>query len=190
MELYLRSDDREERVAVDKTAAGFEVTIGNRVYRVDRVATAAGHSLIIDGRQWEATAVAGSGESGSSRYSVNIGGGAREVGAREITVLEPLRYLASLRASSDRSSRPHTVSAYMPGRVVSVLIAEGDVVRKGQGVVVLEAMKMENEIAAEEDGLVTKIHVSPGVAIETGDPLFEVAPLPASGEAVPPPGVG
>ncbi len=64
----------------------------------------------------------------------------------------------------------------MPGRVVALLVDEGDEVEPGQGVVVLEAMKMENEIAAEHGGVVTKVHVEPGQAVEGGDPLFELGP--------------
>jgi biotin carboxyl carrier protein len=44
----------------------------------------------------------------------------------------------------------------------------------GQGVLVLEAMKMENEIRAEHEGTVTKIHVQPGQAVDLGNPLFEL----------------
>jgi biotin carboxyl carrier protein len=63
----------------------------------------------------------------------------------------------------------------MPGRVVAVLVAEGASVTPGQGLVVLEAMKMQNEIQAERPGTVKKIFVSPGQAVEGGDPLFEIA---------------
>ncbi|HRC87621.1 MAG TPA: acetyl-CoA carboxylase biotin carboxyl carrier protein subunit, partial [Thermoanaerobaculia bacterium] len=66
------------------------------------------------------------------------------------------------------------VRAYMPGRVVAVLVEVGATVVAGQGVVVLEAMKMENEIASERGGVVAKVHVAPGEAVEGGDLLFEI----------------
>ncbi|HEY8020618.1 MAG TPA: biotin/lipoyl-containing protein, partial [Thermoanaerobaculia bacterium] len=50
----------------------------------------------------------------------------------------------------------------------------GTEVKAGDGVIVLEAMKMQNEIQAEHDGRVTKVHVEPGQAVEGGDPLFEL----------------
>ena len=62
----------------------------------------------------------------------------------------------------------------MPGRVVAVLVGEGEPVRAGQGVVVLEAMKMQNEIQAEHDGVVKRVCVEPGQAVEGGDLLFEL----------------
>jgi pyruvate carboxylase subunit B len=63
----------------------------------------------------------------------------------------------------------------MPGRVVKFLVSEGDEVISGQGLVVLEAMKMENEITAERAGTVRKILVEEGQAVEGGDSLFELS---------------
>ena len=63
----------------------------------------------------------------------------------------------------------------MPGRVVSVAVAEGATVEAGQPLVVLEAMKMQNEIQADRAGTVTRVHVAAGQAVEGGDPLLELA---------------
>jgi pyruvate carboxylase subunit B len=62
----------------------------------------------------------------------------------------------------------------MPGRVVAVLAEAGQEVKAGQGIVVLEAMKMQNEILAEHDGILKALFVQPGQAVEGGDPLFEM----------------
>jgi biotin carboxyl carrier protein len=56
--------------------------------------------------------------------------------------------------------------------VVKVLVAEGEAVVAGQGLIVLEAMKMENEVRARAAGTVAKIHVAPGAAVEAGKPLL------------------
>ena len=69
---------------------------------------------------------------------------------------------------------PNTVTAPMPGKVVRILIKEGEQVKTGQGLLVLEAMKMENEIPAPKDGVVKKIYVKEGDAVNTGDPLIEL----------------
>jgi biotin carboxyl carrier protein len=66
------------------------------------------------------------------------------------------------------------VTAYMPGRVVAVLVEAGSRVAAGAGLVVLEAMKMENEIQAEVDCVIHQILVAPQQAVEAGDPLFEI----------------
>ena len=59
-------------------------------------------------------------------------------------------------------------------RVVAVHVGEGDRVTAGQGLVVLEAMKMQNEITAERQGVVRQVFVTSGQAVEGGDPLFEI----------------
>ena len=59
----------------------------------------------------------------------------------------------------------------MPGRVVRLLVREGDAVELGAGVAVVEAMKMQNEIKSPKQGRVQKIFVSEGVAVNAGDVL-------------------
>ena len=66
------------------------------------------------------------------------------------------------------------VEAPLPGTVFKVLSKEGDAVKKGQNIMVLEAMKMENNILAEMDGTIKKIHVSEGQAVLQGDILIEI----------------
>ena len=70
--------------------------------------------------------------------------------------------------------RRESVTAYMPGRVVAVLVAEGETVRAGQGVVVLEAMKMENAIAAPFAGRVETVGCAVGDLVAKGAVLAEV----------------
>jgi len=67
------------------------------------------------------------------------------------------------------------VKAPMPGRVVRVEVQVGDPVRAGQGVVVLEAMKMENELAVPIAGRVTAVHAASGAAVTKGTVLVEVS---------------
>ncbi len=86
----------------------------------------------------------------------------------------PAPSLASVPASSSGGASLNTVTAPMPGKVLRVLVREGDQVRVGQGLLVLEAMKMENEIPAPKDGVVKKIYVKEGDTVNTGDPLIEL----------------
>ena len=72
------------------------------------------------------------------------------------------------------------VAAPMPGRVVKVLVAVGDSVKAGQPVVVVEAMKMENELCAEADGTVKEILVEPGLTVDGGAALVRLAPSDAA----------
>ncbi len=70
-------------------------------------------------------------------------------------------------------SRSRRVRAQMPGRVVQVLVRPGDRVAVGQGLVILEAMKMENEVKARREGVVHAVHVTAGDRVETGADLLE-----------------
>ena len=84
-----------------------------------------------------------------------------------------------LRAMAGRDKRPgggSVVKAPMPGMILRLEVEEGQAVTRGVGLVVLEAMKMENEIRAPEDGVVVRIHAEPGRAVEKGTPLVELGP--------------
>jgi biotin carboxyl carrier protein len=72
------------------------------------------------------------------------------------------------------------VKSPMPGRVVRVLVAKGDRIKAGQGVVVLEAMKMENEVRSATAGTVLDIPVSAGTAVEANAHLVTLATLAVS----------
>lgn len=65
------------------------------------------------------------------------------------------------------------MQAQMPGRVVKVLVKPGDEVGQGQGLVIIEAMKMENEVRAERPGKISKVFVCEGDKVETGMDLVE-----------------
>jgi biotin carboxyl carrier protein len=66
------------------------------------------------------------------------------------------------------------VSVPMPGKIIAVLVSEGDAVDKGQGLVIVEAMKMENEVRSPIAGLVKEIKVKPGETVEGGAVLVIV----------------
>ena len=88
-------------------------------------------------------------------------------GAAELTVrlTDPSR---RGREEGPDADGPAQITAQMPGKVVRVLVSEGDDVTAGQGVVVVEAMKMENEMAASKDGKVVSLNVEPGQSVESG----------------------
>lgn len=66
----------------------------------------------------------------------------------------------------------NTVTAPMPGTVLSINVAEGDVVKNGQVLLILEAMKMENEIMAPADGTIASIQIASGASVSSGDVLI------------------
>ena len=85
---------------------------------------------------------------------------------------------------SNRGGGPNSglISSAIPGKIVSVLVSEGDKVDRGSVVIVLEAMKMQNEIKAVIDGKVEKIMCKPGERIEANVPLMKIVDSKKEGE--------
>jgi biotin carboxyl carrier protein len=81
------------------------------------------------------------------------------------------RSLRSRKARADAGKGPRPLVAPMPGKVVRFLVAEHAAVEVGQGVVVVEAMKMQNEIKSPKKGTVLKLAVAEGAAVNAGDVL-------------------
>ena len=67
-----------------------------------------------------------------------------------------------------------TVLSPLPGNINEIRFSAGQTVKAGDVVIILEAMKMENEIVAPKAGMLSKIHVQKGAVVNTGDPLFDV----------------
>ncbi len=157
--------DREVQVEAEAGEDGnWTIAVDGRKYRVD--AATAGRpdvlSVIVDGRQTTASVRA-------------LGKGVYVVDGDEVRVIDPLsRDVAAAAARSQDGA--FEASAYMPGRVTALLVREGEDVASGQGVLVLEAMKMENEIPSEIDGRLEKLLVEVGQTVDGGDPLFVVTP--------------
>jgi biotin carboxyl carrier protein len=112
-------------------------------------------------------------------YGVSIEGENTEMG---ITIaghmyavrIEDERERAALAAERAAGNAGGLVKAVMPGIVVELLVAEGDTVTRGQPLLILEAMKMQNEIEATSDGVVGAFHVEEGQAVGAGDKLVRI----------------
>ncbi len=92
----------------------------------------------------------------------------------ELRVRDELEAVAEQISGSDKSEGEFELKAPMPGIVLRAMTAVGDRVERGQGLVVLEAMKMQNELTSELDGIVQEILVEPGQLIEAGAILARV----------------
>jgi biotin carboxyl carrier protein len=101
---------------------------------------------------------------------------AASVGASEavLQVEDALHRRLSEAAQPRDKTRGETIRAPIAGKVVKVLVAVGDAVAVGAPVIVLEAMKMENELVAERGGTVSAVHKQAGQAVESGEELVEI----------------
>jgi pyruvate carboxylase subunit B len=95
---------------------------------------------------------------------------------------ERTRAIRELTGTQEGPAGPKALRAPMPGLVVKVEIEEGDEVHAGQGLVIVEAMKMENELKSEAAGTVSRVLVAPGQAVDKDQVLVEFEVPAASGE--------
>jgi biotin carboxyl carrier protein len=168
-ELIVTAHGRDRTVTVDGPLddGRFRVAIDGAERLVDARAVRPGTwSLLIDGQSFVVD------------LDPRRAGVAASVGASEVLlhVEDALRRrLATAAGARGAASRGESIRAPIAGMVVKVLVAPGDQVAPGTAVIVLEAMKMENELVAERGGAVTAVHRAAGQAVETGDLLVELA---------------
>jgi pyruvate carboxylase subunit B len=109
-------------------------------------------------------------EGGRGRYTLWVDGWRFDAEALD----ERARAIRELSAASAGAAGPAPLKAPMPGLIVRVTVQPGDTVQPGQGLVVMEAMKMENELKAAAAGRVKAVLVAPGTAVEKGALLVEL----------------
>lgn len=91
----------------------------------------------------------------------------------EVTIIDPKR-LRGAKGDDASASGKVEIKTAMPGKVVRILVSEGDAVQKGDGVIVVEAMKMQNEMKSPKDGTITVIRPAEGDTVSAGDVLVVI----------------
>jgi biotin carboxyl carrier protein len=161
----------------------YDVNIDGRNHRLELSRADGRWTCRVDGRDLEVDAVlvhpdVMSLRIGNTVYEVKSERVADElrvwVGSRSFAaeVRDPRSLRGRARAADDHG--PKTIVAPMPGKVVRLLVNQGDAVESGAGVAVVEAMKMQNEIKSPKKGTIQKILVSEGSAVNAGDVLVIV----------------
>jgi len=154
-------EGKQHHLELERDHAGWQCRLDGREVNIDvAVPRRDVLSLLIDGRAYEIkreqTATDLHMWVGNTRFAVDV--------------RDP-RSLRSRRASGDDADGPKKLVAPMPGRIVRVLVTEKAEVTAGQGVVVVEAMKMQNEIKSPKKGTVQKLLAVPGAAVNAGEVL-------------------
>ena len=162
--------DGSSAIATAK-AERLQVTVDGRVHEVDvRQVDASTLSLLLTGPNGAARSVQAS--------LVPLGGGGAfdvHVGGRRVPVqVQNGRRPGAPGGGAGAGRGPLRVAAPMPGKIVRVLVKPGDDVRARQGLVVVEAMKMENELRAARDGRVRHVAVAEGQSVDAGTVLVEI----------------
>ena len=169
MQYEVEVDGRVRQVAVHRAGGRFDVTVDGRSWRVDAAhAGTDSMSLVIV-----------SGEPGGASYDVGFANDTAtgllyvRVGTTHVPVT-----LNGRRRRRDEAGAagagPQRLVAPMPGKIVRVGVAPGEAVRARQTIVVIEAMKMENELKAARDGTVVELHAREGASVDAGTLLVVI----------------
>jgi len=94
--------------------------------------------------------------------------------ARYSSEVQDPRSLKTRRSHAGAGEGPQKLMAPMPGKVVRILVSEKDEVEAGQGIIVVEAMKMQNELKSPKKGVVSKVIAAEGATVNAGDPLMVI----------------
>jgi biotin carboxyl carrier protein len=163
----------------------YEVLINGQPYRVELKRGELGYACHLDGREVALESVSAEREVlwllvGGRSYEVRREAQANGVmhlvvrGRRYAAEVRDPRAFRGRRAAAEAGAGPMRLVAPMPGKVVRLLKAEGAQVEAGEGVVVVEAMKMQNEIRSPRKGVVKKLLAAAGAAVNAGETLAVV----------------
>jgi biotin carboxyl carrier protein len=167
-DLIVTAGDRDVEVAVEsQEECRLRLTIDGRERLVEARRVRPGTwSILLDGRSYVVDF------DDRKRGTVALAGGSETpLGVEDAR----RRRLALAARRDDVAAAGERIDAPIAGKVVKILVEQGDGVAAGQGVCVLEAMKMENEIKADRGGTVVELHVSPGQSVDTGEPLVTLS---------------
>lgn len=165
MEYRYQSGDDEKNVRIERQGDGYAVTIGEFTYAVKLERSEPGKiAFTADGQHYLAYVASDD----NQRYV------AFERDARVYELITADSATTSARRKTSAASE-NVLSAAMPGQVVKVLVAEGEAVKRGQTLVVLEAMKMEIRVTAPRDAQVINVMCSSGEIVERGQRLVELS---------------
>lgn len=152
----------------------FTITLDGSEYRIE----IHGNTVLVNGQPFVVGFGEGSVTVDGTRYEVALEGNTAIVNgipyAIAIAGLEPGRAAAPAAAPVEVAEGAGVIRAIMPGKVIGVLVAEGDEVAEGDVAVILEAMKMENELRADRGGVVQQVAVAPGDDVELGQVLVVI----------------
>jgi biotin carboxyl carrier protein len=165
VKLQLELNGEQRSVEVSRKEERLHFAMDGRVLETDAIEVAPGiYSIVIDGAAFEARV-----ENTPTGLRVTIGQSEFSVALRDSRKWSP-----SGGAALETEGR-QTVIAPMPGRIVRILVKTGEKVEAGQGVAVVEAMKMQNEVRSPKSGTVERLLVSENQTVSAGERLAIIA---------------
>ena len=166
VQLASSSEEKSHVIELERDASGWRVTLDGRPVAVDAVEIAPNTiSILLDGQSFEISVTP------SPEGKLKLQTGTREFTAE---IIDPRAWSGRRHANVEVEGRQQIV-APMPGKVVRLLVKAGDRVEAGQGLLVVEAMKMQNEIRSPKSGTVERVLAREGQPVNAGEVLCVVA---------------
>jgi len=169
VKLAIELGDKQHAVELVRVGELLRCNLDGRALEADAVEVAPGvYSILMGGESLEVRV--------QSRAQEGVNGLRVVVGSREFSadVRDPRQWRRRRGAAAEAEGRQQ-VLAPMPGKIIRVLVKAGDSIEMKQGLVVVEAMKMQNEIRSPKSGVVERIMVTEGQAVNTGEVLAVIA---------------
>jgi biotin carboxyl carrier protein len=165
MEYITKIGEEEFIIKIDRDG---EILVNGHRFEIDFQSSPEGNvfSMLLNNRSLE-----GMVEQRDDKWEVLIRGELYEVQVQD----ERSYRLAKARGSVTAVTGDVTIRSPMPGIIIAVPVAEGELVKKGDQVIILESMKMENELRAPRDGLISRVFVQPGASVDKEQTLILIS---------------
>ena len=166
MELEFNIENKPHKLRIEFKDGQYRIGLDGKEYAVDSTVVSENClSMLVDGKTYTVYFA----ETNGKKY-VSVGG--------EQFCIEEAESEASAASRADATAvdEAPVAASPMPGKVVKILVKLGDEVEKGQGLVIVEAMKMENEIKSPVKGVVDKVNFKAGDLVDAAQPILEIKP--------------
>lgn len=166
MPLQIKVDDKLCEVEIlHQEENNLEISIDGRVYKVDAERVGAGnYSILHNNKSYNMDLIQGH---GSRHYLVNMA-----YSTYDVNIIDAQARYQESRNKGQHTDDHNVIISPMPGKIIKVLVEEGDAVKSSQPLVIISAMKMESEYKAGVDGIVAKVNCKPGDTVEANKPLI------------------
>ncbi|MCF8299319.1 MAG: hypothetical protein K9J13_17350 [Saprospiraceae bacterium] len=168
MSLEISLGKRKETIElIEQDGNKLKILIGNTEYELNVVKTSKGtYSILHEGNSYDIAVVR---EKNHKNYIVNL-----EAHSYNVEIIDAETKFQKLKQKDDMDNGDNTIISPMPGKIVKILVKEGQKLEAGDTAIIISAMKMESEFKAKRKGVVTKINVKEGDIVEGGKKLIVI----------------
>jgi biotin carboxyl carrier protein len=168
MAVDIKINNRTAHVEIiNQTGNLMDIKIDGKAYKIDLMHTVGGtFSIIENGHSFDIELISCLHPKKYTAYTL--------YNTYELEIIDAESQYLLNRGAAGLENNENTIFSPMPGKIVKILVSEGDIIKEGQTAIIISAMKMESEYKSPKDGIVYKIHVKEGETVEGNQVLIEV----------------